>query len=478
MGEADRLLYEHIARRIKAQIADGVYRPGERVPSVRRLSSQWTVSASTVVEAYARLENEGVLEARPKSGYYVRTRLWTAPDPPKISRPGTSPTAVSVSELAMRVLKTASRPDVVQLAVATPHPDFLPVATLNRLLAGVSRRDAVGGVRYEFPPGYHELRVQIARRAADAGCTLSPDDIVITSGCQEAVNLCLRAVAQPGDTIAIESPAFYGTLQAIEMLGMKALEIPTDPRTGISLDALQLALERWTVKACLFVPNFNNPLGCRMPEDDKKRLVKLLAEHDIPLIEDDIYGDLSFDEHRPNAAKAYDRKNNVLLCSSFSKTLAPGYRVGWVAPGKYLAQVEHLKYTNTLATASLPQRAIAEFLAKGGYDRYLRKIRAQYAQQVDRVIHAIAKYFPAGTRATQPAGGFVTWVELPARVDALELHAQALVKKISIAPGPLFSAQCKYRNFIRINCAQPWDERFDWALLTLGRMVGESTSNN
>lgn len=470
---SDTHLYHQVASELRTRIDKGVYAPGERVPSVRRLSEQMQVSIATVIEAYARLEGQGLIEARPQSGYYVRARSVEAPPEPAISSPVCSPTAVNVSELAMQVLKTSHLPDVVQLGVATPHAQFLPLAQLNRILARLARADDGRGGCYDFPPGAIELRRQVARRAADAGCTLSPDDIVTTSGCQEALSIALRAVAKPGDTIAIDSPAFYGTLQTIESLGMKALEIPTHPRTGVSLDALKLALERWRVRAVMLVPNFNNPLGACMPEENKKRLVRLLAETDTPLIEDDIYGELGFDSPRPKAAKAFDRKGLVLLCSSFSKTLAPGYRVGWIAAGRYRAAVEHLKYVNTMATPTLPQLAIAEFLAQGGYDRYLRKVRALYAQQVERVTRAITRSFPDGTRVTQPAGGFVLWVELPEKVNAFKLHRRALEKKISIAPGPLFSAKQKYENFIRLTCAQPWNERVERALVTLGRLTEE-----
>jgi DNA-binding transcriptional MocR family regulator len=465
----DTNLYERVAQRLKQQVVSGVYRPGERVPSVRRLSTQLDVSIATVIEAYRRLESQGLLEARPQSGYYVRARLWQPPAEPGISQPSVAPTHVNVSDLAMKVLKAAREPDIVQLGVAAPHASFLPTRALNRLLARRARREEGNG--YDFPPGCPELRRQLARRAAEAGCQLAPEDIVTTSGCQEALSLCLRAVAKPGDTIAIESPAYYGTLQMIERLGMKALEIPTHPRKGVSLEALTLALERWPIKACLFVPTFSNPLGSCMPEEAKKRLAKLLAEHEIPLIEDDIYGDLGYEATRPKAVKAYDRKGLVLLCSSFSKTLAPGYRVGWVVPGRYLSEIEHLKYTSTIATATLPQLAIAEFLERGGYDHYLRKARALYAAQVERMTHAIVRLFPAGTKVTQPVGGFVLWVELPKTVDALELHRRALAKKISVAPGPLFSAKQKYRHFIRLSCALPWNDRLEQALATLGRLV-------
>jgi DNA-binding transcriptional MocR family regulator len=467
------MLYEQVAQKLREQVTSGVYRQGERVPSVRRLSDQLEVSISTVVEAYRRLESQGVIEARPQSGYYVRARMWKPPAQPEISKPPTSPTEVSVSAYALKVLRASRDPDVLQLGVATPHSSLLPTKALNGILARIARRDEGRGTSYDFPPGCAELRRQIARRALDAGVTLSPDDIVTTSGCQEALSLCLRAVAKPGDTVALESPAFYGTLQTIEQLGLRAIEIPTCPRKGVSIEALRLALERWKINACLLVPNFSNPTGAVMPEDRKKRLVQLLAEHEVPLIEDDIYGDLAHSAPRPKAAKSYDRKGLVMLCSSFSKTLAPGYRVGWVVPGRWREQIEHLKYVNTMATGTLPQLAIAEFLEQGGYDHYLRKTRVLYAQGIERMTQAVARYFPDGTRVTQPAGGFVLWIELPEKVDAFELHHRALARKISIAPGPLFSPKQAYRNCIRLTCALPWTETVERALVTLGRLAEE-----
>jgi DNA-binding transcriptional MocR family regulator len=289
----------------------------------------------------------------------------------------------------------------------------------------------------------------------------------------EALNLCLRAVAKPGDIIAIESPTFYGTLQSVESLGMKALEIPTEPKDGIILEALSAAIRRNPIKACLLVPNFNNPLGSCMPDENKKQLVDLLGRRKIPLIEDDIYGDLCFGPTRPKVAKAYDKKGLVLLCSSFSKTLAPGYRVGWTAPGRFKAQVESLKFMSSMATVTLPQVAIADFLRSGGYDRYLRRLTRILGVQVQRMSNAIGRYFPKGTKVTRPQGGYVLWIELPRAVDSFALHRKALHEKISIAPGLIFSAKQKYRNFIRLSYAQAWSDKVERAMMTLGQMIME-----
>ena len=292
----------------------------------------------------------------------------------------------------------------------------------------------------------------------------------------EALNLCLRAVAKSGDIIAIESPAFYGTLQIIESLGMRALEIPADPRDGVVLCALASALKRQKVKACLFVTNFSNPLGSCMPGAHKKELVELLARREIPLIEDDIYGDLFFGSNRPGTAKAYDKKGLVLLCSSFSETLAPGYRVGWTAPGRFKPQIESLKFTSSMATVTAPQMAIAQFLQSGGYDRYLRKLRRTLMGQVQQMSSAVGRYFPDGTKATRPQGGYVLWVELPRTINSLELHRQALEQKISIAPGPIFSAKQRYKNFIRLSCGLPWSHKIDGAVQTLADLARKAAA--
>lgn len=470
MEENHKHLYESVADRITQLIAQGTFRAGEKVPSVRQLSRQLQVSITTVLEAYRLLENRGAIEARPQSGYYVRAAFPKALEEPQMSRPHDGPTPVSLGELSIQILRDMGNPALLQLGAALPHPTVLKLEKLNRALATVARQSDRMGSVYEMPPGYEPLRLQIARRLALAGCTLAPSQIVITSGCQEAIYLCLRAVCEPGDTVAIESPIFYGVLQAIESLGLKALEIPTHARDGISLDALANALTTVDVKACVVVSNYNNPLGSRIPDENKRKLVELLAAKDIPLIEDDNYGELSFESIRPTVAKAFDTNGSVLLCASFSKTLAPGYRIGWVAPGRYQEKVERLKVACNLATSMPAQLALAEYLEGGGYDHHLRRVRRIYAENTARVAQAIGEYFPPGTRLTRPGGGFILWVELPPNIDTVALYEQALRSGITLAPGPLFSATQKYRNFMRLN-ASYWSPETERGLETLGRLA-------
>jgi DNA-binding transcriptional MocR family regulator len=463
-------LYERVADCIVRLIDEGTFRPGARLPSVRALSRQWQVSITTVLEAYRLLEDRGLIEARPQSGYYVRARFPEASAEPAISQPASAPTEVSIGERLMALLRAKRNPALVQLSAAIPDPAFLPTERLNRMLARVARDHAGEGAAYDLPPGCEALRVQVARRALTAGCALTPREIVTTTGCMEALFLSLRAVCRPGDAVAVEAPTYYGVLQTMELLGLRAVEIPTHPRDGMSLDALRYALDETPIRACLVISNFSNPLGSCMPEETKRELVALLAERDLPLIEDDIYGDLGFAGERPKVAKAFDRNGLVLLCSSFSKTLSPGYRVGWVAPGRFQAEVERFKFASSIASATLPQLAIAAFLAGGGYDHHLRRIRRLYARQVPLMAQAVSCAFPEGTKVTRPSGGFVLWVEMPPEVDSLRLYEQAMQAGITIAPGPLFSARQRFRNCIRLNAAY-WSPRVESAIGTLGQLA-------
>ncbi|PLX82958.1 MAG: GntR family transcriptional regulator [Desulfuromonas sp.] len=465
-------LYVSVADRLARMIDQQTFLPGDRVPSIRNLSRQLKVSINTVKEAYALLEDRRLLEARPQSGYYVCNRLPDIPADPEIAPSDISPTGVSIGEMVEMIMRNSGEPGLVQFGCAIPNPDLLPIAKIGRMLANEARLRPVDHVSYTMPPGCKRLRTEIAKRLLDCGCTVKARDIVTTTGCSEAVFLALQAICRPGDTVAVESPVYFNFLQLIQTLGLRALEIPATQREGMSLEALRYALDHNRVKAVLCITNFSNPLGACMPEERKRELVNLLESRDIPLIEDDIHGDLGFDNERPLAAKAYDQTGNVILCSSFSKTVAPGYRVGWIVPGRFQPEIERLKMVVNLAAAAPTQLALAEFLANGGYDHHLRHIRRVYAQKVAEMSEAIGRHFPAGTRVTRPQGGFCLWVEMPDEVDALRLYARALKHKITLAPGPVFSATGKFRNCIRLNAAF-WTDRLEGTLKTLGGLAKE-----
>jgi DNA-binding transcriptional MocR family regulator len=463
-------LYEALATRLSEAIHAGTLRAGDRLPSVRRLSTQHRVSIATAVQAYRHLENQRMIEARPKSGYFVLPRATPLAEP-AVSRPPAAPRFVGVNQLVMEVLESSRDANLVPLGAACPAQELFPNEKLLRLASLEGRRNPGMLGAYAMSPGHARLRTMIARRSVEFGCTLNPDEIIVTNGCIEALNLALRAVARPGDTVALESPTYFMLLQIIESLGLKALEIPTHPRDGISLDAIDLATQRrGAVKAVMVIPNFSNPLGALMPEENKARLVALLESRGIPLIEDDIYGEIHFGTSRPPVTKAWDQDGNVLLCSSFTKTLSPGMRVGWIAPGRYYKQVEMLKFINSVATPELPQAAIAEFISNGGYDHHLRRLRAAFARQVQQTTEVIANCFPAGTKVTRPAGGFMLWLELPHKMDSLELFQRARAEGISIAPGPMFTTTGRFQNCLRIGCGNTWSARIERGLIRLGQL--------
>ncbi|MCS4503338.1 Histidinol-phosphate aminotransferase [wastewater metagenome] len=467
-------LYERVAAGIQTQIEQGTYAPGERLPGVRKLRRQYGVSVATAVAACELLEQREILEARPRSGFYVRGRARHATAPPEVSAEETpGPSLVSGQERVLELVQAHHDPDLMSLGAAVPDAGFLPGAALDRSFARVRRRARRRIAGYDFPPGSSELRVQVARRMADAGCSTGPDELVVTSGCQEALVLSLRAVANPGEVVAIESPTFYGILQAIESLGMRALEIATDPADGMIPDALAHALRTWPIRACVMMPSFGNPLGHLAPPARKAALVALLREHGVPLIEDDVYGELAFNSVRPWAAKAYDEDGDVLYCSSFSKTLGAGLRVGWVAPGRYRDRVMYLKYAGSQASPTVTTLAVADYLEQGGYERHLRRARRRYERQVRRFVDAIGRHFPEGTRVTRPRGGFVIWVQLPRSTDAVILQQRARAVGISIAAGPIFSSSGRYRDCLRLNCAHPWTDTVADAVARLGTIARE-----
>ena len=432
---SDQPLYAELASSLQRLIERDTLRPGYRVPSVRRMSLQRGVSISTVLQAYTLLEDRGFLEARPQSGYYVRPRMLLTAPAPRMGRPMARPSYVGGGDLIAQLRQLALDGNYVPFAAACPHPSLFPTRKLARLLGAVVRHDPSLIGRYAMTPAYEPLAREIARRYLLAGAPLHHDELVITIGCAEAINLCLRAVTRPGDTVAIETPAYFGFLETIQSLNLKVLEIPTDSGEGICLDALRTALRQNDIKAVVVMPSFQNPLGSLMPDAKKEQLYRLLADANVPAIEDDIYGDLQFADRRPKPLKAWDREGLVMLCSSFGKTLAPGFRVGWTAPGRQLERVRQLKYANTLGTPVVLQKVLADFLRDGGYDHHLRSIRRAYQTQIHLFSQAIRRSFPEGTRLSRPEGSMILWVELPARVDTLRLHAEAAEAPHQHRPG-------------------------------------------
>ena len=469
--ESELLRYERLAEDLSGFIVAGNLRPGERLPSVRRLSRERRLSISTVLQALHQLEDRGLVEARPQSGYFVRHAAARRAQPSARSTPE-GPVPVDVSQRLMRVLQTSILPGVAPLAAALPSSSLMPLAALQRLYGGVARRhprllEASSHINMDEPA----LVRQLVLRSLGWTGPLAADELVITNSCTEALSLCLRAVTSPGDTVAVESPGYYLMLQLLETLGLKALEIPTDPRSGMSIEALDLATRESRVAACLLVANASNPLGSIMPDENKRRLARLTAERGVAVIEDDIYGDLHFGRERPWPIKAFDTAGNVMLCASFSKSLSPALRIGFVAAGRYRSQVALQKTITSGGTNPLTQVVLAEYLESGACQRHLHGLRRSYERQVAAMRAAVARHFPVATRITEPQGGFVLWVELPEEVDTTALHDRAIAAGVSYVPGELFSASGMYRNCLRLNCGNPHSADIEDAVRRLGKLM-------
>jgi len=464
--------YEALAADLETSIRSGVLRPGDRLPSIRHTRTSRGVSASTVFQAYYLLEARGLIQARERYGYYVAGGArQSAPEPDRTSQPADESVPVDVSDRVFQVLESTMKRNVVPFGSAFPSPLLFPLGRLGQAMASCAQKLDPWSTVDDLTPGNASLRRQLALRYVANGMHVPTDEIVITNGALEALNLCLAAVTRPGDAVVVESPTFYAALQSLERMGLRVIEVPTHPREGIDLGALEQAIVRHGPKACWMMTSFQNPLGFLMPEEKKKALVDLLARHQLPLIEDDVYSELYFGDKRPMPAKAFDTQGLVMHCSSFSKCLAPGYRIGWTAPGRFAKEVARQKLTTTLTTSAPAQLALATYLQRGGFDKHLRKLRLALSAQQTVFAAAVASYFPEGTRATRPSGGYFLWVELPEGVDALAIHRQALAQGISVAPGPIFSASHAFSNCLRLNYGHAWDTRSEQALVRLGRLI-------
>ena len=478
-------LYQRLAAHYRSAIQAGALVPGDRMPSLRTLMRQHGTSLSTALQLSRHLESEGWLEARPRSGYFVRRplrstlatmaepRMDVIPDPAQFVG---IPDRVSdfIARGRLHAVKT-------NLSAARCASELYPARALQQGALRVLRRYPNVFVTTSLPKGNPEFRAALVKRALGLGLTLSPDEVQVTHGCIEALNLALRAVAQPGDIIAVESPTFFGLLQVLESLDLQALEIPTSPQTGISIDALELAIQTYAnIKAVVVVPYLQNPLGSIMPDAHKQRLVQLCEEHAIALIEDDCYSELVNERvlgQAPlRAMKSWDKIGNVIYCASFHKILAPGLRLGWMAAGRWQAWVEMLKYVQTRDNECLSQLIAAEFIASPAFDRHLRRLRNALCAQREKTAEAIARYFPAGTRLNVPDGGLALWVELPQKLSSKRVFDAALKEQILIAPGLMFSNSLRFDAYLRISCGSPYNAQVAQALRRLGQIVGELLS--
>lgn len=463
------VLYLKIANSVTEQIKSETLQFGEKLPSLRSAQKLYNVSLNTVKQAYMELESRSLVESRPKYGYYVSQTSQRKLALPSVAQMKLSEKKNTPQDLIDKVFGTIEGTDITQFALGIPGKSLLPVAKMKKCMIDVMKRKSDSGTNYEPVQGSEVLRREIAKWSIVMEGMITEDDIVITSGAMNAVYNCLMAVTQPGDSVAVESPVYFGMLQAIQLLGLKAVEIPTHPIYGIDLDALKKVLPK--LSACCFVTNFNNPLGFQMPDENKKELVRLITEYNVPLIEDDVYGNIYFGAERPKPCKYYDEADLVMWAGSVSKTLAPGFRVGWVAPGKFKDKIIRQKLVQTVSGPSLFSDVIADFLAYGRYDHHLRMFRKKLYANYLQIQKAVNQYFPDNTKVSEPKGGFMLWLELDKRICTEDLYDAALDQKVNFAPGRMFSQYNQYQNCMRLNYALEWTDRVESDLEKLGKLI-------
>ncbi|MFY9311246.1 MAG: PLP-dependent aminotransferase family protein [Bacteroidia bacterium] len=468
----EELLYLRIAKSIEHQIQHDILKVGDKLPSIRSVCREHGVSMSTVLQSYYDLEGKGLIEARPQSGFYVCNIPRKLLALPKTSKPDSSLRTGDIDELVTRVYNNLGTQNKnIRFSTGGPDNDLFPISKLNKGLVQAMRTMEGSGVAYEHPLGNEKLRQQIARWSFSMGADLAAENIITTSGCLNAISFCLMALTKAGDTIALESPISFGMIQVALSLKLQILELPTNPKTGIELDALKKAFASKKIKLCLLISNFSNPLGCCMPDESKKELVKMLEHYNIPLIENDLNGDIYFGSHRPKSCKTFDRGGLVLWCGSISKSLAPGYRVGWVEAGQFREQIIRMKSYHLISSTSITQEVIANFLETGRYETHLRKLRYKLYSNYSQYIRSINNYFPQGTKASRPEGGSVLWVEFNKKINTVELYERAIQHQISIAPGKMFTLQNQFSNCMRLTFGLNWNEKTEGALKTIGRLA-------
>lgn len=470
---SSEFLYQQVIDYVNNQRSSGALRAGDKLPSLRKLSRQFEISVPTVKQAYIELERQGAICAKPQSGYYLKAEAVRTLKPRPAKWMLSNPVEVQCRSLIEQIYEAVHLPDTVALGISNPVNAHPPDKALARLMRSVISKVAEKAVSYGSINGDPKLRMQLALRYHEYAVGVNPEEIIITNGAQEAISIALQCVAKRGDVIAVESPCYFGIIELIESLGVRALEIYTCTDNGVCLEELEQALEQHPVKACIFSTAINNPLGSMMSNEQRQQLVALIEQYQVPLIEDDVYGDLYFSDQRPKPAQLYSQKGLVMTCSSFSKTVAPGYRVGWILPGKFVEQAKRLKRAQSCSTAVLQQWTLIEYIMSGDYDRHLQLLRKKLIYNCERMRALIAETFPNEVCISRPKGGSVLWVRCRSHIDTQKIFELAISQGVSFAPGVIFSPSGKYKNYMRISFGVPWSDKVEQAITRLGKLVAD-----
>jgi len=461
--------YQQLAVLFKQQIQQKTWRAGEKLPSVRVTSRCHSLSNGTVLQAYQLLESQGWIVAKPQSGFFVAADV----ERPEVIETTTSINPVSINDALFDFLKSQTRQESLKFGSAFPGPSLFPLQVLNRSLASAGRKSNPNVVLDNMPPGNEALRRLIAQRYIQQGIPISHQDVVITSGALEALNLSLQAVSEPGDTVVIETPTFYGARQAVERLGLKAITVPVDAKSGMSVEHLESIFSQHDVKACWLMSNFQNPTGTSMSEGKKRKVVELARQHNVYLIEDDVYAELYYSEQKPSSLKTYDfasMDERVLHCGSLSKSLCPGFRLGWVVTRRYNQDVQKLQLLSTLSGSAPIQQGVAHYLQNDSYDNHLRKLRRTLLKRQQWMINELKRHLPE-VEFEVPSGGYFIWLKLPKGVSSEDVYQNLKQHNILIAPEALFAQSFAQAGYIRLNTSLADQEQLSNAIVKMSQEI-------
>jgi DNA-binding transcriptional MocR family regulator len=465
---------EGVVNLVRQWIESGTLAPGAKAPSVRQMSRIAGCSMSTVHQAYGLLESAGVFVALPRSGFYIDGAVGRADIGAVHEAASTGPAReISISELTLRLFASWSNSEIQQFGAIYPSTELFPVDEVNRHFRRILRnpKGSKGADTASFTQGDPALREAIARRYVEHGIALSARDIVLTAGGMHALNLCINILTKPGDIVLIETPGMFPVFTALEHRGLRAIEIPYSSRHGLDPDQFEYLTDKHDIRACILMPTHQFPTGVSTPESAVRRIVDVARRKNLPIIENGGYMDLQYGKVCAPTLKRFDESGLVLQIGSFSNTLAPGYGIGWLVPGRFQEKIMQMKFASNLISGGIFQRAVADYMQSGNFNRHLRNLRAKLQARMEHGMALMAKYFPPGSKVTKPSGGFMVWVEGPQSFDSVAACRAALARGVGLPPGPVFSAHEAFRNYIGLNLSFPWTSESEARLKVVGDLI-------
>lgn len=459
--------YRQLADELAAALHQGRYAAGAQLPSQRQLCADHRASLATVTHALHELEDAGLIEAKPRRGHFVRGGLRPPARPPGVS--------LALEGRRKRLVELATtQAGCVSLSHLGLAPALLPLAALQRHLARALADDPAllaGGLVHGSPA----LREQIARRLLRAGCAVDAEDIVLTQGVGEALELCLRQLTRPGDVVAVPEPASPRTLELVAHLGLTPLAIPAPQDGGLSVPALAFALQHHPVRCCIAEPSVDSVHGGSLPDAAREALARLLRQHGVPLIECELMGELARGPLRPRPVKAWDEDDQVLLCGSLACITGPGFSVGWVVSRRHRLHLRAARAVHGELLPGVVDATLARFLADRAFDAHLRRLRQRVAVQTDAWVALARQVLPAGSRVSAGTGGHVVWVELPEGVDSTALLPPLRERGFSVIPGAAFAVGAgtagPLARGLRLAAGHPLDALRERGLRCLGEVA-------